>query len=374
MNPIRLRGPADLLVTLPYQLGYHLEDCLVVLALHGGRAALMERIDLPPAALAADVAAQLAAPLLRESPDEVVLAAYERDAGSAVPLVDALAEELTRAGIDRLKHLVVRDGRWYHPGCDDGCCPAAGLALPAPADTPAVADFVALEMAPLPSRGSLACVVGADHAVCRDVAAALAGPVLWPGRAGGRPSDSEPVSADAHRRAVERLFRLSLWARVCDVTVTARPVDELSPGDVAELVRSLQDRALRDGVIARLCPGTLPLEALDEDLADAVRTSIREPAWGPRGGAAGGAAALATRRLLARLQWLARAVPDEHCAGVLTVLGSVAWWLGEGSLARVAVERALEHTPGYTLARLLEQMLDHGLRPGGAGTAPALSA
>ena len=397
MDPIRLRGPADVVAALPYQFGYHLQDCLVVIALHSGSVGMLQRLDLPRPRDAGEAAGQLVEPLRREGAHAVLLVAYERDPGAAMPVLDAAAERIAGAGIEVRERVVVRDGRWYAPDCHKPCCPEDGLPLPPAFDTPAVADFVGLEMAPLPSRDSLTSLVAADEAVCREVAAALAGPApSWsgpsrPGRVRSGPSGSgsqragsvgaasgnaaggDRTGGDPHRAAVQRLARLWLWARACDVSVAARPVEELSPDDVAELVRSLQDRELRDGVVARLCPQTLPMDKLEPDLADAVCSTIPEPAWGDQGMGAR-PAVLAARRLLARLQWLARAVPDEHCAGVLTVLASVSWWLGEGSLARVSVERALEHAPGYQLALLLEQLLDLGVRPGGEGLHRALTA
>lgn len=376
MNPIRIRGVAEMAVTLPYQLGYHLQDCLVVVALHRGAMGMIQRIDLPPPPLAGSTACQLAGSLRREDPDAVLLVAYERARGCAQPLLEAMAARLADDGIEVTERLVVRDNRLYAHDRPD--IPEEGLVLPEAAGIPAVADFVALEVAPLPSRASLEAVVAADATGSEQVRVALARPA--PARAGqalGVSGSRGGLGAgDPHRQAVERLARLSLWSRACDVSVTARPVDELSPDDVATLVRSLEDRALRDGVIARLCPRTLPLEALDEDLADALRATIPDPTWDACTGG-GRTAALAAHRLLARLQWLARSVPDEHCAGLLTVLASVAWWMGEGSLARVAVERALSSAPDYTLARLLEQMIDHGVRPARAdeaGTSRALSA
>jgi hypothetical protein len=389
MDPIRLRGTADVVAALPYQLGYHLEDCLVVVALRGRSVGMLQRLDLPAPGQAGDAADHLIAPLLREDPDAVLLVAYERDPGAATPVLDAAAARIAAAGIAVLPRVVVRAGRWYGRDCHDGCCPEEGVTLPEPADIPAVADFVGLEVAPLPSRESLLSLVAADDAVCREVAAALAEPVpSWPGRSKRRPAavgvagpaadgsvgEVGEEGVDPHRAAVLRLSRLSLWARACDVSVSARPVDELSADGVAELVRSLEDRALRDGLIARLCPQTLPFDKLDEDLADALLTTLPEPAWAGQAGGGGRAAALAARRLLARLQWLVRAVPDDRCAPVLTVLASVAWWMGEGSMARVALERALEHAPDYRLARLLEQLVDHGIRPGGEAVHPALSA
>jgi hypothetical protein len=48
---------------------------------------------------------------------------------------------------------------------------------------------------------------------------------------------------------------------------------------------------------------------------------------------------------------------------VLTLLATYSWWHGDGALARVALDRALRCDPGYRLARLLELMLDEGIRP-----------
>jgi hypothetical protein len=148
---------------------------------------------------------------------------------------------------------------------------------------------------------------------------------------------------------------------VLDVGAGATPVEALTAEQVATLVESLLDVGLRDAVIAWLCPGTLPLELLPDDLADAVASSLPARVWADR---AGGdpAAVVAGRRLLARLQWVVRAVPDESAAPALTVLANYAWWLGDGALTRVALDRALLHDPGYRLARLLERMVDLGLR------------
>jgi len=222
-----------------------------------------------------------------------------------------------------------------------------------PRDVPALADFVALEVAPLQGRDDLAAIVRADGGLAPAVAALLA--------RRGRVSTVRSVGGGTRAEAVQRLRHLATWALVLDVGVDARPVESLTAEDVADLVDSLLDVGLRDAVIAWLCPGTLPLELLPDDLADAVAVSLPAPVWAGRadGGTAG---VVAGRRLLARLQWVVRAVPDDVAAPVLTVLANYAWWLGDGALTRVALDRALAHDPGYRLALLLERMVDLGLR------------
>ncbi|KQZ88715.1 hypothetical protein ASD62_04725 [Phycicoccus sp. Root563] len=359
MEPIRLAGPADVLAVLPYQLGYHPSESLVAIALHERQIGLVERIDLPPQDAVEDACTALVPPLLREEPDAVLLVGYESRPGDALPLADAVRDALVAAEVPVLDRLVVRDGRWYAPDCDHGCCPSVGHEQDVPRDVPAVAQFVALEVAPLPGRESLAQLVAADPSRTPAVAAALED---IGARADGRSFGGRAV-------AVHRLRHLATWAKVLDVAGADqfRGAFELGPEEVALLVAGLRDVELRDAVIAWVCPGTLPFDALSVDLVDALHSCLPEPAWLQGGGER---AAVGGRRVLSRLQAVARAVPDDDCAAVLTVLANLAWWLGDGALTRVALDRALQHHPGYRLARLLERMVDLGVRSRPAAEPP----
>jgi hypothetical protein len=66
---------------------------------------------------------------------------------------------------------------------------------------------------------------------------------------------------------------------------------------------------------------------------------------------------------LDRLVQVCALVPDEWAAPVLTVAAQTAWASHEGTLANIAIDRALEADPHYYLARLTEQLLRHGVRP-----------
>ena len=180
------------------------------------------------------------------------------------------ATPAARLGIDVLDRLVVRDGRWFAPDCEGDCCPAEGSPLPAPEDTPAVADFVALEMAPVPDRESLAQHLAADVRAGLEVKRALDD---------GGVDLAGPHEEVAFAETVRRLRWLATWAVVCDVSAARPPLEGLAPEEAAALALSLRDIALRDGIIAWLCPGTLPLDTLDDDLADLLHSSLPEPAW-----------------------------------------------------------------------------------------------
>jgi hypothetical protein len=348
MTAIRLRGPGDVLASLPYQLGYHPDDSIVVIALREGAVDLVERLDLPAARDASGASGALVAPLVREGFDSVLLIGFESQAEAASPVMRALSTDLARHRIPVLDRLVVRDGRWFRPDCATGCCPGEGIAVPEAADTPAVADYVALGVAPLARRADLADAVRADPEISARVSDEL--------RRLRTVTELPPSS-------VQRLAWLSLWATICREPVD-QPVDELCGApDVAALVRSLADAELRDAMVAWLCPGALPLAALDEDLVDALLTTL-----GPMPDEGRSIeAARAGRRLLVRLEWLARAVPDSDGAPLLTVLASLAWHLGDGTLARVALDRALACAPDYRLAILLDRMVDLGVRPSSGG-------
>ncbi len=364
MTQIRLRGPADVVAVLPYQLGYHPQDSIVVVALHDCAVGLIERLDLPAAEHADEAARVLVGPLLRDRPEAVLLVGYETAEGSSRPALDALRGHLVEADLDVLDRLVVRGGRWYSIDCADTCCPPEGIPVRA-ADTPAVAEYVGLEVSPLTGRSAITDLVAADPALVEAVGAAL-GELAADAAAENDPARSDPAHSDSGRsEAAFRLRVLSGWAVVCDVTGGAAEVEDLDPAQIALLVHSLEDLALRDGLVAWLCPGSLPLDCLPPDLVDALRCTLPTQTWHRT--SPDGSAAIAGRRLVARLQSLVRSVPDGHATPVLTVLANLAWWQGDGALARTCLDRALEAVPGYRLARLLERMLDLGVRPGGHG-------
>jgi hypothetical protein len=357
MNPIRLRGPADILTVLPFQLGYHPHEAVVVVALAGRAIGLVQRIDLPPVDHVDAAVDALLPALVRESPDSVLLVGYEERESGALPLLDALDRACANRGIDVLDRLVVRDGRWYAPDCTTGCCPSEGTPIPPPHETPAVADFVALEMAPVADRESLSRQLDPDPVRCAEVAAALDDAAVKKAAA-ARARGQLPVLRE---EAVRRLRQLSRWAVVCDLSAARPPLDGLAPEELADLALSLRDLELRDGLIAWLCPGSLPLDALDDDLVDQLRSCLPHQEWAGR--SPGRRGAIAGRRLQARLVQLCRMLPDAQAAPALTVLANVTWWLGDGALTRVALERALDIEPGYRLACLLERMVALAIRP-----------
>jgi hypothetical protein len=60
-----------------------------------------------------------------------------------------------------------------------------------------------------------------------------------------------------------------------------------------------------------------------------------------------------------------RATP-AYLPAPASLLAFTAWQCGEGALANIAVDRALAADPGYSLARLLRDVMDAGVPPSAA--------
>jgi hypothetical protein len=339
---ITVHGPGEVLATLPYQLGYHPSESVVLVAFAGRRVGLVARCDIPPPAAVPDSVAALVAPVLREGFGAAIVVGYESREDDSGPLLVALVEALEAERVRILHVVVVRDGRFYSPACPEWCCPTEGSPVPEAADVAAVAELVVRGRAPLRSRDDVHGLVE-PHGDPAVVARLL-----------GRRLRSR---GDAAARA---------WAEVLAPPVPGS--ERLHPGRlpprvVADAAAGLADIAWRDGLIGWVAPGVLPRDVLRPAVVARLERSL--PRWAGMGGweripGPGPARSLLLERLLA----LCRAVPDEcptAAAGVCTVAAHVAWADGEGAVTRVALERALRLEPTYRLAILLAGLVDHGL-------------
>jgi len=351
MTPaIRLRGSADIITVLPYHLGYRPTDSLVVVCLEGSRLTMVGRLDLPPPDVDPWAAVEELLPhVLREKPDRVLLVGFETADGRAEEVSAAMRDALLNEDVDVADRLVVRGERWWSLDCTGGCCPADGQLVPQDEDVPAVADYVLLGRRPAATRAELhdrLVPVDSDRMAAR--CAALAVELAAASRGGG----------SAQTRA--RRAALDAWGELLDVSDDGPPTP-LSDEAWARLAVSLRDVTQRDLVIAWICPGTLGLDVFDPTLVDLADRYL------PR--RTDGVAQAAEDRVRGhdrrteRLAELCRRVPVELSPGPLTVLASFTWWLGDGALTRVALDRALAVDPDYRLARLLERMVDLAIRP-----------
>ncbi|HKC27895.1 MAG TPA: DUF4192 domain-containing protein, partial [Jatrophihabitans sp.] len=83
--------------------------------------------------------------------------------------------------------------------------------------------------------------------------------------------------------------------------------------------------------------------------------SVRDPLW----------VAIDTGRIDGRPLWreLGRRLPSPHSAPALFLFGWASWRAGDGTLAGIAAERAIESDPDYSAADILLAALAHGVDP-----------
>lgn len=348
-----VRGTAHLLALVPHLFGYHPDHSLALITTRReaetgtvirGALAFSLRMDLPVTQDLVHLPGALVPRLrqaLREEDSPVVLHAFCYDPpetqGEACPVfVDELCAALSRladeAGMLLNDVVLVRDyGRHHRPVlAAEERVDRPWVDTPTAADVPAAADMVLRGRAPLPSREDIVALVrrrDEDASAATDLALSVL--ALDPGRL----DDDEALRA------------LGDWVVGGGPAPSAR--------QRAWIAVLLQDRTLRDAVLARWLPDSFSLEEV-LPAPEAALLEERLPAL-PPGDAAGAA--------LVRLLELAGQVPVALGAPLLTIAGCTAWERGEGTVATEACELALEVEPGYRMAVLLRQVLEGGVRP-----------
>lgn len=314
---IQVRGPATLIAVVPHLLGFHPADSLVLVGLTGPHALvrLLFRYDLPDPpdhTVATSIAGHAATVLQREK--LTVATAIGYGPGTLVtPVADVIRHALPRAGIRLVDVLRVEDSRYFSYLCTEpSCCPPDGRPLN-PAD-PAAAALAGYGLTALASR--------------QDLAATLA-PVTGP-------------AAAAMDRATRQAAR--------DITAG---IDTLGQDALfARLRRTVQDAIAtyrQGGTItgpAEVAMLTLALGALE----------IRDDAW----------ARMRPEHRAAHLRlWtdLTRHAQPGYIAAPASLLAFTAWQDGNAALGNLALDRAQDDDPDYTMAQLIRDALTAGLSP-----------
>lgn len=364
-------------MVLPYQLGYHPGPSVVLTVLHDKRLGLVQRHDLIADPEHCREAAQRAISIAeRESATSLIVLAHEDTEGESAPLSEAMVAAAAAKGIPVHERVVVRAGRWFSPDCRDSCCPEAGRVLPRPEDVPAVAAFVHAGVAPLPSREAL--VQGVlperDAQRARSVGLHLAslGQATSTRTFGGGSSVPQPVECWLDRG--EDVLRW--WTLLLDPRPDAIPVADLTDEAIAWLAISLRDVIWRDALMGILAPGSLSAAVQVGDSAELAAIAATRCPWVPDVASWWDDEEDLARAAEAVDEWheevlavrsrcieLTRLLPAGATPSVLTLVAHLAWWTGDGTVAGICLEQALEIDPGHRLAGLMMRLLSFGVRP-----------
>ena len=318
-------SPAELIAAVPYLLGFHPAESVAIVALRGTRIVFAARYDLPavdlPAAAGRQSAVEVATVVAGQGVTGVTVLGYGERA-RVTPTVLRVADALERAGVTVLDQLRVADGRFWSFLCTDPeCCPDAGRPC-------------------LPADSAIA------------AAATYAGAVALPDRA-ALCAQLEPAPGPGRREALARAE--ARLAELCE----REPRESGFLRRVRRAGRSVirtAERRYRSG--QRLTDDEVAwLGAL------LVHIPVRDFAW---------------ERTGAEQWWVdlwldvLRRVEPVCVPGPACLLGFAAWRCGNGPLARVAIDRALAHQPGYEMAKLLSELLQLGVHPQAVAGWPAV--
>ena len=328
---VSLSDSADIAAALPYLVGFHPHESLVLVSLGGPtgtRVGLTVRADLPARSASAAVVTALVSSVATDDPAGVVVAVVSEapDERGALPGGDALDglphrdvvhdAVVALAGLDIPVRdtLLVRGGRWWSYDCPEPCCaPGAGAPLPGGVSPLAAASAAAGQVL-APDRATLEARIAPLDGPAR----AAVDAAIW--RLVDRRARATRTDPDGETRRS--------WDTVLRAVRHCRPPEagRLPDREVAGVLWAVADIRVRDRAL------TL---ALGDDAAPA------ELLWTE-----------CTRRAPAPLD-----------AAPATLLAVSAWLRGDGAMANVALERALDSRPTYTLARLLADGLAACLPP-----------
>ncbi len=327
---VRLSAPSDILATIPFLVGYHPTDSIVVLGMRERRVTFTARDDLPALdddALAERVGA-LVSIVLRQDCESAMIVGFGVEE-RVNPMLIALRDAYREAGVAVLEGLRAHEGRYWSYLCDNqSCCPPEGTTYDSGSSAVAAAWTL---------NGRVAL-----HD--RDEYEAQIQPATGAVRA---------AMGQATLEAQERLIELM---SACDDDEQAEAV-LLTAGNLAiaeALDRQLHDAPLTHEQVAWL---TVLLMSIQ----------VRDIAWSLIQGS--GTVVFQHRALWQDV--VHRAEPDL-VPGPASLFAFAAWRCGDGGIARVALERALDQDPRYRMALLLHQAITHGLPPSALDGFPSM--
>jgi len=306
---MNVSSPRQLLSALPHLIGFHPSNSIVTVAMDDDEILTIARVDSKNEPI--QLPTSVLATLRQAARPATVLVAY-RDEDITLEQLTELVPQAQE--FQQLDALWVRHSRWSSLMCDDlDCCPAEGNALNEITATDL--EFVVAGSAPFASREDLA------------------------GYLESRRLDAKQLSLrDTACEEIEQEFEKERLKHESKVPVRSDYVNRLMRvwSDEAKwdwqahalLVLVVSDIQMRDGFLRQM---------LDQpSLRLAIRTTLMSAVSQSH---------------------------SDHVAPLATALAGCAWLDGNGALATVALDRALEVDSSYSLARLLERAIGHNVPP-----------
>jgi Domain of unknown function (DUF4192) len=306
---LHVNGPADLLGAVPYLLGFHPEESLVIIGLNESKVVVTARLDLTDI-VGSRVLADTLAAIKRGHATAIVGAVFTETPVPNQPIGAHLDEQARGVGLDVVDTLIITRNRWRSLRCPDAqCCPPEGTPMP---DGPTVLDAAATYagLTALPSRKVLA-----------DFFTPLPGRQDLADQLTHHQYEQLSAVLNAKQNGYDRSVTRALFAAQRAAQAGQMPTDAA----VARYGVALQSYAVRDAVWL----------AVDDSRLTGIELWVN----------------------------LARRLPGPYNAAPLFLAAWSTWRVGNGALAGIAAELALESDPGYSAADLLLAALARGIDP-----------
>ncbi|MEO3873000.1 DUF4192 family protein [Nonomuraea sp. B12E4] len=309
-NCLTLTSPTDILSAVPYLVGFHPAESLIVIGLDRGQAKVVARwnLPLPPGTLT-----PMSLLFEREGVTEIVIVGY--GPGEIVtPAVDEARYLAAKTSVHVGEALRAHEARYWSYVCDVAtCCPAEGTPYD-PTTSMIAAEATLRGLVALPDRETLERTI-----------APLAGPV---------------------RMAMRRATTEAITEFRTDLT-KATSLDAFAAHFIADGLARIHSALKTHAEGGRLDD----IEAAKLGLALTV-TRVRDEAW-----------TLMQDSHVLLWKDLTRRLQPCFTPPAASLLAMASWRAGNSVQATIAVERALTIDPGYSMANLLMHALQNLLSP-----------
>jgi hypothetical protein len=307
-----LTSANDLITAIPFLIGFHPTNSIVLISVKGGAIGLAMRIDLPDRLMSEEIDL-LAHHFLRDQSEAALLVAYipeDRDDGDSILI--SLGAGLIRNGVDIQESIVVQSNRYRSIICrDQNCCPPSGKEMPEINASEIAAEHVIAGI-PMPFEdiSQLIETLSPDPA-------SLA--LSWASEVSSFSIDEDDKNVDALRRDGVETMDLLLDDFRMGYGITNRTL-------VARMIGRMSDLHVRDYAMG----------VHSEDTYDIYFTMWRE---------------------------VLRLAPIGFVAPIACIVAAMAYEGGDGAMAQKALDRALGDDEHYQLAALLRRVFNAGWPP-----------
>lgn len=312
-----VKTPADLINAVPFLIGFHPTDSLVVVSVQDDALAMAMRIDFPNEGAPAGALALLASHLKRNESQGAVLVAYVNDENTnAEDILNELSSEITALDIAVRESMIIKNERWRSILCqDEKCCPPEGSPLP---------DFESGKITAEQVANGKVLPFASDEGLIDSIK---------PYEIATDPTFHDLVkSLIDENRIGEHELRHEFRKGGIEILLTLKDIykagAEVSNELKAQVIATMADIQARD----------FALGCFENDEVELAKSMYLD---------------------------LFKTAPKEFSHPFASLASAYAYENGEGALAHRLLDKAIEACPEYTLSKLLRRVMSSGWPPAG---------